>query len=129
MPRSMREALAALIGLEVLIEGVFFDSHDLRKLPFRPSHITRVLSALLNSGVLERVNTRKYVFTDEFLGLLKKEVLGKMPRSGIIQLPATTVFDACGIESWSEHELEQFVEGLRKHWLDLSGRQGDMLKC
>ncbi len=129
MPKSKRrEELAVLIGLEVLTEGVSFDSHDLRKLPFRPAHVTRVLRALLNSGVLERINAGKYLFTDEFQGLVKNEILSTTPRSGILQFPTMTVFDICGVDRWSERELEQFFKRLKEHWLDLSRKQRDMIK-
>ncbi|HEV2138031.1 MAG TPA: hypothetical protein VGR53_04260 [Nitrososphaerales archaeon] len=129
MPKSRRrEELAVLIGLEVLAEGVSFDSHDLRKLPFQPAHVTRVLRALMNSGVLERINSRKYLFSDRFLGVVKEEILGKTPRTGILQFPTMTIFDICGVEYWSERELEHFVRRLREHWLDLSGKQREMIK-
>lgn len=129
MPKSrQREELAVLIGLEVLAEGVSFDSHDLRKLPFQPAHVTRVLRALQNSGVLERINARKYLFTDEFQGLLTSEILAKTPRSGILQFPAMTIFDVCGCEGWSERELDQFFKRLKEHWLALSRKQRDMIK-
>jgi hypothetical protein len=72
MPKSQgREELTMLIGLEVLIESVAFDTHDLRKLPFRPAFVTKVLKSLRQAGILERVNTRKYLFTDKFVGVLK----------------------------------------------------------
>jgi len=120
LPKSRRrEELAVLIGLEVLAEGIVFDSHDLRKLPFRPSHITRVLKALLDSGVLARINARKYMFTDEFQELLKEEILEKTPRSGILQFPTMTIFDVCGLDHWGEHEFDRFVKRLKEHWLDL----------
>jgi hypothetical protein len=129
MPKSMREELAVLIGLEVLTEGVFFDTHDLRKLPYNQARITKVLKALLNSRVLERVNSRKYLFSVEFLGVMKEEICRKAPRSGILQFPSTTIFDMCGVENWTEDELEQYVKGLRKHWVDLSGKQRAALKA
>ena len=124
MPKSrVREELAVLVGLEVLIESVAFDTHDLRKLPFRSTSVTRVLRSLRDSGVLERVNTRKYLFTDGFVAILKEEILRKTPRSGLMQFPAMTVFDMCGMESWSEKDVEAFVERLRQHWTDLAGKR------
>lgn len=129
VPKSRRrEELAAIVGLEVLAMGVAFDSHDLRKLPFQPAHVTRVLGALLHAGVLARANAGKYLFTEEFQALVKGEIMAKMPRSGILQFPAMTVFDVCGLETWSERELDQFVGRLKEHWLDLTLRQQSMIK-
>jgi hypothetical protein len=88
-----------------------------------------VLRALQNSGVLTRVTARKYVFADSFQQLLKVEILAKTPRSGIIQFPTMTIFDICSLEGWSERELEQFVRRLREHWLDLTGKQRNMIKA
>jgi hypothetical protein len=125
-----REELAVIVGLEVLAEGVAFDSHDLRKLPFRPAHVTRVLRALVNAGVLTRASPGKYFFTDEFQALMKGEILAKLPRSGILQFPPMAVFDICGLETWSERELDQFVGRLKEHWLDVTlGQQQSMLKA
>ena len=120
MPKSTREQLAVLIALEVLTEGVFFDTHDLRKLPFSAAQVTRVLAALQKSNVLTRVNSRKYLFTEEFLALLREELRRKAPRGGIAQFPDMGIFDICGMADWSEEEVEQFAKGLRKHWRDLS---------
>ena len=112
-----REELAVLIGLEVLLMGVAFDSHDLRKLPFRPSQITRVVNALLGEGVIARIGRRKkYLLASDFRNLLKEQVLQKTPRSGIIQFPTMTAFEVCGMEHWSELEVDRGVSGLRDHW-------------
>ena len=129
MPKSRgREELAVLIGLEVLAEGVSFDSHDLRKHPFRPSHVTRVVNSLLGSRVLTRVGVRKYLLTEEFQSLLKGEILAKTPRSGIIQFPTMTVFDICGIEHWTEMEVDRFARNLKEHWHSLNAKQREMFK-
>ena len=124
----MREQLAVLIALEVLTEGVFFDTHDLRKLPFSAAQVTRVLTGLQRSNVLTRVNSRKYLFTDEFLEILKQEVGRKVPRSGIARFPDVSVFDICAIEDWSEEELNRYLKTLRGHWVDASGKRKAMLK-
>ena len=117
MPKSIgREELAVLIGLEVMIEGVAFDSHDLRRLHYSSTLVTKVLRSLRQSNVLERVNARKYLFTDRFALALKQEVLGKTPRSGLMQFPSISVFDICGIESWTERDLEHFMKRLKQHW-------------
>jgi hypothetical protein len=33
-----------------------------------------------------------------------------------MQFPAMTVFDMCGIESWSESDVDLFVKRFRQHW-------------
>jgi len=117
VPKSNgRERLSLLIGLEVLTEGIAFDVHDLKKHHFSSTLLTKVLRSLRQAGVLQRVNTRKYLFTESFSGVLREDVLQKTPRSGLMQFPAMTVFDMCGIETWSEHDLEGFAKRLRQHW-------------
>jgi len=117
MPKTNgRERLSVLIGLEVLTQGIAFDTQELKKHGFGHSLVTRVLMSLRQSGVLERVNTRKYLFVDAFSGILREDVLGKTPRSGLMQFPTMAVFDMCGIEGWTEHDLENFVKRLRQHW-------------
>ena len=124
MPKSRgREELSVLVGLEVLLEGVAFDSHDLRKLQYSQTLVTKVLKSLQHSGVLERVNARKYLFTDKFSGLLKEEILRKTPRSGLMQFPAMTVFDMCGIESWTESDVDHFTTRVGEHWSDMTKKE------
>jgi hypothetical protein len=118
-----------LVGLEVMLLGVAFDSHDLRKLPFRQSHITRVVKALQDAGVITRIGKRKkYIFTERFLGILKEQVLQKTPRSGIIQFPVMTTFDACGVEHWGDQEFDRFVRALKEHWQSLRRSQAAMFR-
>jgi hypothetical protein len=117
VPKSRgREELAVFIGLGVLAEGVAFDSHDLRKLPFRPAFVTKVLMSLRQAGVIERVNTGKYLFTSQFMDTMKEEILRKTPRSGLIQFPTMAVFDMCGIDGWNQSDMENFVWRLKEHW-------------
>ena len=66
------------------------------------------------------MNSRKYLFTEEFLTLLRGELGRKAPRGGIAQLPDMGIFDICGMADWSEEEVEQLAKRLRKHWRDLS---------
>jgi hypothetical protein len=128
VPKSSgREKLSALIGLEVLLEGIAFDTHDLRRLPFNSTLITRVLRSLQQSGVIRRVNTGKYLFTDSFSGAMKERILGKTSRSELMQFPTMTVFDMCGIECWTERDLEHFTERLKQHWSSLVVK-GDMIE-
>jgi hypothetical protein len=125
LPKSSgREELSVLIGLEVLIEGIAFDSHDLRKLPYRPAFVTKVLKSLRQEGILERVNTRKYLFRDEFVNAVKEEIMAKVPRNGLMQFPTTTVFDMCGVESWTEREMEGFLIRFREHWKKAAENRG-----
>jgi hypothetical protein len=119
VPKSSgRERLSVLIGLEVLMEGIAFDTGDLKKHGFSHNLLTKVLGSLRQSGVLEQMtrSRRKYLFADSFSRILKEDVLGKTPRSGLMQFPAMAVFDMCGIETWTEHDLDSFVGRLRQHW-------------
>jgi hypothetical protein len=117
VPKSSgREKLSLLIGLEVLTEGIAFDTNDLKKHGFSHSLVTKVLGSLRQGGVLERVNLRKYLFADSFSRILKEDVLRKTPRSGLLQFPTMAVFDMCGIETWTEHDLDDFVRRLKQHW-------------
>ena len=123
MPKSRgREELAVLIALEILAEGIAFDSRDLRRLPFSRSLVTKVLKSLVESGVLKRANARKYLLSEGFLSTGRQEILAKVPRSALMQFPVMTIFDVCGVETWSEHELEEFVARLRRHHRDRSRR-------
>jgi hypothetical protein len=125
VPKSRgREELSALIGLEVLLEGIAFDTHDLRMLSYSPSLITRVLRSLQQSGVLQRVNSGKYLFTDRFSGVVREGVLGKAPRSGLMQFPTMAVFDMCGMECWTESDLECFTQRLKQHWSGRAAKSG-----
>jgi len=110
----------AIIAVELLTMGIFFEVRDLRKLPFRPAHVTRVLRALQNSGVVEKMNTRIYIFTDDFLSLAREEIFKRMPRSGLRQFPVMTVFDVCGLGEWDDYEFEAFIRALRRHRLELA---------
>ena len=128
MPKSRgREELSALIGLEVLLEGIAFDTHDLRRLKFSSALITKVLRSLQQSGVLQRVNTGKYLFADNFSGAMKDRILRKTPRNELMQFPSMTVFDMCGIECWTERDLEYFTRRLKQHWSSLIVK-ADMLE-
>lgn len=119
MPKtSGREKLSVLIGLEVLTQGIAFDTHDLKKHRFSSTLVTKVLRSLRQAGVLERVNLRKYLLAGPFSRILKEDVLAKTPRSGLMQFPTMTVFDICGIETWTERDLENFTKMLRQHWAE-----------
>jgi hypothetical protein len=113
----MREAVAAILVVEMLIQGVFFDTRRLRRLPFNKRLVERVLRALVDSRVVVKSRLRrKYILTDEFLNLAKGEVVRTMPRQLFIHCPDAAVFDISGIEDWTEEELEIYLRELRKHW-------------
>ncbi len=117
----MREEVAALITSLALIEGVFFDTRDFRRLPYESTLVSRVLKSLVDSRVLMKIHDRrKYVLTDLFLETLKKEVQRKTPESGIHQFPSLDVFHVGGMADWTEHEFEIYVGQMRQMWRRLS---------
>jgi len=121
MPKSRREEVAALITMLALLEGVFFDTRDFRKLPYQYNLTTRVLRTLVDSKVLMRIHDRRnYVLTDEFREMLKNEVKTKTPASGIHQFPSLEVFYVGGMEDWSEHEFDTYVSEMKSMWRRLS---------
>lgn len=114
----MREAVAAIVVVEMLIQGVFFDSRRLRRLPFNGRLVERVLRSLVDSRVVVKSRLRrKYILTEDFLNLAKGEIVRAIPRQLFIHCPDPAVFDISGLESWSEEELEIYVRELRKRWL------------
>ncbi|MDV3294177.1 MAG: hypothetical protein LYZ70_07890 [Nitrososphaerales archaeon] len=116
--RSKREAITAVIALQMLIQGGYFDSHGLSGLPFNRTLTTRALRALVGSGVIARsAPKRKYLFTDEFMGMMKQEVTRGMSRGIFVHYPDFGAFDVSGMEDWTEDELEVYVQKLREHWL------------
>lgn len=104
-----------------LIEGVFFDTRDLRRLPYNRQLVNRVLKSLLDSNLLMKIHDRRnYVLTDTFRDGLKREVQRKTPRSGIHQFPSLDVFYVGGMEDWTEHQFEIYVGEMRDMWRRLS---------
>jgi hypothetical protein len=121
MPKTKREEVAALVTMLALIEGVFFDTRDIRRLPYHKNLVTRVLSSLMESNVLMRIHDRRnYILTDEFRETLKREIHRKTPGSGIHQFPSLDVFYVGGMEDWTEHEFEIYVSEMRDMWHRLS---------
>ena len=121
MPKTKREEFAALITILALLEGVFFDTRDIRRLHYKPALVSKVLKSLLDSNLLVKIHGRRsYILTDEFREILKKEVLRKTPASGIHQFPALDVFYVGGMEDWGEHEFEVYVAEMKDMWLRLS---------
>ena len=119
MPHTKREEVAAVISLMVLLEGVFFDSHKLSKLPYERSLVWRVMKALVAAGVIVRVRRGKYVVADGFAEMLRREVTWKMPRGPLVSFPSLRVFDVSGVGIWNEDELEVYITWLRRHWMTL----------
>ncbi|MDV3277901.1 MAG: hypothetical protein LYZ69_05480 [Nitrososphaerales archaeon] len=127
MPKSVRETLTARIAVEMLVQGVDFSSSHVRELPASRSSATRILRALAGSGVIMNSSVRgkgKYRFTEEFLSAVSQDIAEGMPRGTFLHYPALRVFDVCRIGSWTEEELEAYVERLRKHWRIMSTRWG-----
>ncbi len=107
-----------MIALEMLTQGVYFDSHSVRLLPFSKNSISRPLRALINSGVIMKSTRRgKYLLTDGFLDAMKQDITKGMPRGPFVHYPDLTVFDISGIESWTEEELEVYIKELKRRWM------------
>jgi hypothetical protein len=118
LPKLTKEALAAIISLEMLAQGVYFDAHSVYGLPVNKRLVTRSLRALLDAGVITKSTTRaKYLFTDAFLEAMGREIAGGMPRGIFVHYPDLSIFDVCGIGSWTEEELQVYVRRLREHWV------------
>lgn len=113
--------------LLVLLEGVFFDMRDLRRLSYGKSKVTRVLKVLVNSGVLEKVRDRRnYLLADGFARIVKEQIRRKTPLSGIHQFPSLDVFSVSGMGNWTQHEFDLYVGAMRERWRSLSAsREGD----
>ena len=125
MPGSgKREEIAALIALQLLLEGAFFDSHTIRELRFNARQVDRVLHNLLISGVImKRARRGKYLLTDGFLETLRGEIARGVRQGIFIPIPDLGVFDVSGIEHWTEDELELYAKELRERWLLRTGRR------
>lgn len=119
LPKSKREQLTALLALEILVEGIAFEIGHLRKVPFSPALITRVLRALQDEKVIDKINTGKYIFNDDFLRIVSGEVFRGMPRGGLLHYPVMTTFDICRLEEWSDYEFEQYLKHLTDHRREL----------
>jgi len=117
LQRLNRDAVTALLVLEMLAQGVVFDSRSVRRLSVDQSKIDRALRGLIRAGVVTRSEIRtKYLLADEFLEALRHEITRSMPRGDFVHYPDLSVFDVCGIGSWSAEELETYVTRLRRRW-------------
>ena len=117
LQRLNRDAVTAFIVLEMLVQGVVFDSRSIRKLAVAQSMVKRAFRGLGRAGVITKSGPRtKYLLTDEFLEALRHEVTRGMPRGAFIHYPDLSVFDMCGIGDWTAEELDTYVARLRKRW-------------
>jgi DNA-binding MarR family transcriptional regulator len=118
MKRLNRDAVTAMIVIEMLTEGVYFDIRAIRKLRVSKDLVTRALKALIASGVVTRSRARnKYLLTDEFLDALRQEIARRMPRGSFIHHPDLATFEVCGISDWSADELKAYVDRLTQRWM------------
>jgi hypothetical protein len=110
--------VAAIIALEMLAQGVYFDAQSVYGLPVSKRLVTRTIRALLDAGVIGKSTTRaKYLFTDAFLEAMGREITEGMPRGNFVHYPDLSIFDVCGIGSWTEEELQVYVRRLREQWV------------
>ena len=112
-----REALAAMIAVEMLTEGVYFESGSVWGLPLSGSRVARTFRALADAGVVRRSSVKgKYNFTQGFLEGMRREITRKMPRGSLVHFPDLAVFEVSGIADWTEAELDVYSRRLREHW-------------
>ena len=118
MKRLNRDAVTAMIVIEMLTEGVYFDIRAVRKLPVSKDLVTRALKALIAAGVVTRSRARdKYLLTDEFLDELRVDISRRMPRGSFIHHPDLAAFELCGLADWSADELKNYVDQLTDRWM------------
>lgn len=120
--RLNRDAVTATIVVEMLAQGVLFNSRGAYGLPVSRSMVRRAFRALLGAGVITRTRARtKFILTDEFFEAMRQEITKGMPRGTYVHYPDLSVFDVCGIGDWSAEELEAYVEKLRQRWVLRTG--------
>ena len=122
MRKLNRDAVTAMIVIEMLTEGVYFDSRRIRGLPVRKGMIYRALKGLIAAGVVERTRARtKYLLTDAFLDDVRQEVTKVMPRGTFVHHPDLSVFEICGLGDWTADELNAYVTKLTQRWMHRNG--------
>ena len=100
MPKMRREALAAVIVVELLLKGVHFDSASVRRMPWGQTSITRTLHGLIEAGIISKSPIKgKYRLTDEFVDSLQSEMTEGMPRGIFIHFPDLRIFDISGVSN------------------------------
>ncbi len=118
MPKTKRETLVAMIVIEMLVQGVYFESESIWGLPFNRNLVRKTFRALIGSSVIRKLGMRgKYHLTDEFLNSMREDITREMPRGMFIRYPDLAVFDVCAIGTWTEGELEVYVRRLKERWL------------
>jgi hypothetical protein len=118
LPKFKRETLAAVIALEMLAQGVYFDSQSVYGMPVNKALVTKTLRALLDEGVIRKSRMRaKYLFTEPFLEAMGRQIAGGMPRGIFVHYPDLSIFDICGIGNWTEEELQVYVRRLKERWV------------
>jgi hypothetical protein len=117
VPKTTREAVAAVIVLELLLKGVHFDSADVWAMPFGRTSVTRTFRRLVDAGVISKSPVKgKYRFGDKFLDALTAEITRGMPRDLFLHYPDLKIFDVSGIGEWKEEELDRYVARLKERW-------------
>lgn len=107
-----------MIVVELLAQGVYFESESIWGLPFNRDLVRKTFRALIGSSVIRKLGIRgKYQLTDEFLDSMRQEVTRAMPRGIFIRYPDLAVFEMCGLGTWTEEELEVYVRRLKERWL------------
>lgn len=124
----MREVLAATIVTEMLLEGVYFESRNIWRLPFNRESVRRTFRNLVDSGVIAKSKPRgKYLLTEGYMGSMKKDIVARRPHGVFVQCPDFAVFEACGLEDWTVEEFEIYTGRLRKRWLAVKGASTNLL--
>ena len=118
----MREALAATIVTQMLLEGVYFESSNIWRLPFNRESVRRTFRNLVDSGVIAKSKPRgKYLLTEGYMRRMKKDIVARRTHGVLVQCPDFAVFEACGLEDWTVEELDIYTGRLRKRWLAVRG--------
>ncbi len=121
MPSAKRYRTASAALLFSLIQGVFFDPPILtRNFGSSKSMVSRVLRSLCEAGVIERIDGSKYLLKEDFKQIVKKGITSKMPRDIFLSFPDNGVYDLCGIESWSQEEIDGYTKRLKEYWASRS---------
>ena len=118
MKRLNRDAVTAMIVIQMLAEGVYFDSASAYRIPAGKGIVWRTMKALESAGVVARSRARKkFLLTDEFLEYMRQEITKRMPRGTFVHHPDLTVFEMCGLGDWSAEELNAYIKRLTDRWM------------
>jgi excisionase family DNA binding protein len=113
-----------MVVVEMLVQGIHFDSQRIWRMPMGRNHVWRAFRALINSGVIEKLATvrGRYRFTEGFLEAVKRDITRGMPRGIFLHYPDLSLFDIAGMELWTEDEFEIYAKRQRAHWMLLVGQ-------